>query len=218
MSCCSHCEDAESFFSPRTARRDLRRYRRRGPRGTTRHLLRMIEREEFRGGALLDIGGGVGAIQHTLLRDGLARAVHVDASTAYLEAAESEATRQGHRERVEYHHGDFVDVAHDLPDVDIVTLDRVVCCYPDMPRMVRASAALARRLYGLSFPREHWGTRTALALGNLFFRVRRSAFRAYVHPPAAIDAEVRRQGFTPIARARSLLWHIVLYRRTDGPD
>lgn len=217
MTCCSHCQDAESLFTRRTARRDLRRYRRSGPHGTTRHLLRMLQREDLRDGALLDIGGGIGAIQHTLLRDGLARAVHVDASRAYLDAAEDEAVRQGHRERVEYHHGDFVELADELAEADIVTLDRVLCCYPDMPRMVRTSAARARRLYGLSYPREHWGSRTAVTFGNLYFRARRSAFRAYLHSPDAIESEVRRQGFTTIARARTLLWHIAVYRRTGDP-
>ena len=180
---------------------------------TTRHLLRMIRLEDVRGGELLDIGGGIGAIQHELLRDGLARAVHVDASTAYLEASRAEAERRGHAERVQYHHGDFMDLVDDIPPADIVTLDRVVCCYPDMPRLLAASASKTRRLYGLSYPREHWGTRTGVALANLFFRVRGSDFRTYLHPPAEIDAQLRRQGLTPVARARTALWHVALYRR-----
>lgn len=213
MNCCSHCADAEDLFSRRAARRDLRRYRRKGPHATTRHLLRMLRQEDLRDRRLLDVGGGVGAIQHELLREGLARAVHVDASAAYLQASEAEAARRGHRERVEYHHGDFVELAGDLPQADVVTLDRVVCCYPDMPRLVQASAARARHLYGLTYPREHWGTRGGAALANLFFRVRGSAFRTYVHPPAAVAAEVARQGFVLVARARTLLWHVALYRR-----
>lgn len=214
MNCCSHCADAENLFSQRAARRDLRRYRKRGPHATTRHLLRMLQQEDLRGRELLDIGGGVGAIQHALLQNGLSRAVHVDASTAYLQASQAEAARQGHRERVEYHHGDFVELSEDVPEADIVTLDRVVCCYPDMPRLVRASASKALHLYGMSYPREHWGTRTGLALGNLFFRLRGSAFRVYLHSPEAITAEVQRQGFVRVAQARTLLWHVELFRRS----
>jgi SAM-dependent methyltransferase len=215
MTCCNHCVDAESLFSRRAARRDLRRYRRRGPHATTRHLLNMIRQEDVRGGELLDIGGGIGAIQHELLAEGLARAVHVDASTAYLAASEAEAERQGHSERVEYLHGDFVDLVDEIPRCDVVTLDRVVCCYPDVRRLVTASASRARRLYGLSYPREHWGTRTGVSLANLFFRIRGSEFRTYLHPPGEIAAELRRQGFTPVSRARTLLWEAALYRR-DG--
>lgn len=174
----------------------------------------MIRLEDVQGGELLDIGGGIGAIQHELLHDGIARAVHVDASTAYLETSRAEAERRGHAQRVKYHYGDFVDLVDAVPPADIVTLDRVVCCYPDMPRFLAASASKARRLYGLSYPREHWGTRTALGLANLFFRVRRSDFRTYLHPPAEIEAQLRRQGLTLVARARTALWHVALYHRT----
>ena len=213
MSGCSHCADAEDFFGRRAARRDLRRYRRRGPDPATRRLLAMLRREELRGRTLLDVGGGIGAIQHELLRAGLSRAVHVDASTAYLRASEAEATRQGHRERVEYHSGDFVRLARELPESDVVTLDRVVCCYPDMPRLVEASASRARHLYGLTYPRWRRGTRAAVAVRNLLFRLRGSAFRVYLHPPEAVAAELRRQGLRCVAEDRTFLWHVALYRR-----
>lgn len=213
MSCCGHCQDAEKLFTRRAARRDLRRYRRRGPLSTTRALLRALRTEALEGAVLLDVGGGVGALQHELLANGVSRAVHVDASEAYLRASQSEAERRGHRERVEYHHGDFVEMAGDLPAADLVTLDRVVCCYPDMPALVAASTARARRLYGLSYPRARRLTRFGLALGNLWFRVRGSRFRTYLHPPEAIGAEIERHGFRRVARARTVLWEVALYRR-----
>lgn len=213
MPCCPHCIDAEDFFTERAARRELKRYRKKGPTGTTQLLLRMLREEDLGNEVLLDVGGGIGAIQHELLRDDLGRAVHVDASRAYLRASEQEAARQGHRGRVDYRYGDFADLADELPEADLVTLDRVVCCYPDMPRLVRASAAKARRLYGLSFPRAHAGVRAGLALANLWFALRGSRFRAYLYPPAAIAAEVEAQGFRRVAAARTLLWCVELYRR-----
>jgi SAM-dependent methyltransferase len=216
VTCCDHCADAEDLFSRRAARRDLRRYRRKGPSPLTGRLLEMLRREEVPGRTLIDIGGGIGAIQHELFKDGLASAVQVDASAAYLAAAREEAARQGNLERAEYHHGDFVDLAAGLDNADLVTLDRVVCCYPDMPRLVAASTSRARRLYALSYPRPRRGTRLFMAAANLFFRLRRSAFRIYLHPPPAIDAEIRRQGLRPVARVRTLLWEAALYRREGG--
>ena len=47
-------------------------------------------------GSLLDIGGGVGPIQHDLFDCGLGRAVQVDASRAYLDASKAEAAARGH--------------------------------------------------------------------------------------------------------------------------
>jgi SAM-dependent methyltransferase len=214
MSSCAHCEGADTFFGRWTARRELRRYRRRGPAGATRALLRLLEAEPP-GDTLLDIGGGIGALQHELLQHGVSSAVHVDASTAYLQASREEAARRGHANRVEYRYGDFVELAGELPDFDVVTLDRVVCCYPDMPRLVGASAARARRLYALTYPRERWMTRVGMRLGSLWFRLRGSAFRTYLHPPEAIDAEIRRQGLERVGERRTFLWQAALYRRTE---
>src|SRR6266480_1931756 len=127
MPCC-HCQGVEAIFDARVAARELRQYRRRGPRKTTRLLLDALRAAGVRGRTLLDVGGGVGVIQHELVRE--------------------EAARQGHAERLRLHRGDFVDLAPELPPADIVTLDRVICCYPDLPALVGLSAAHARRVYG----------------------------------------------------------------------
>lgn len=42
-------------------------------------------------------------------------------------------------------HGDFVEIARDVPAADIVALDRVIRCYPDMEAMV-ARASLRRSI------------------------------------------------------------------------
>jgi magnesium-protoporphyrin O-methyltransferase len=213
--CCPHCLDAEDFFSDRTARRELRRYRRKGPVATTRLLMDAVRAANVEAGTLLDVGGGVGAIQHELLDNGVARATQVDASRAYLAASREEAERRGHADRVDHIHGDFVELADEIPPADIVTLDRVICCYPYMERLVEASVGRARHVYALVFPRERWVTRTLLALGNLYFRIRRSAFRTYIHPEAAVDAVVRRHGFRQATEDRTFIWRVVTWVRTE---
>jgi hypothetical protein len=213
MSCCDHCMDAESTFSERAARRELRRYRRRGPSGTTRELLDALHGTGVHGDLLLDIGGGIGVLQHELLGSRVERAVHVDASTSYLRASQEEATRRGHHSRVAYHHGDFIAIARDLPDADVVTLDRVICCYPDMAALVRASTAKARLLYAASYPRDRRIARLFVAAANLWFRLQRSSFRTFLHAPPAIAAEIERQGFREVAARRTAIWHAVVYRR-----
>jgi magnesium-protoporphyrin O-methyltransferase len=82
-----------------------------------------------------------------------------------------------------------------------------------MPRLVSASAARAQRLYGAVFPRERWLLKAVLALGNFVRRLRRNPFRAYVHPIAAINAEVRRQGLEPRSVRETLLWRVAVYSR-----
>jgi hypothetical protein len=213
VTCCSHCAGIEREFDRGTARSDLKRYRRRGPLATTRILLSALEREGIGGATLLDIGGGVGAIHHELLERGAARAVHVDASAAYLVAAGEEAGRRGHGERVEFLHGDFTDLAPRVEDTDVVTLDRVICCYPDMERLVALSARRARRLYGLVFPRESLWMRPLFPVANLWFRLRRSPFRVFLHATDAVDAVLRGQGMHRVFHRFTAMWQVAVYAR-----
>jgi hypothetical protein len=213
MNCCRHCEDAGKFFSSRAARRDLRRYRSRGPSATTRLLLDALLAQRRQDETLLDVGGGVGAIPHALIQSGFSRAVQVDASAAYLMSSQEEASRRGVRDQIEYYHGDFVDLAPNLAAVDVVTLDRVICCYPDVERLVVASAGKARHLYGLVYPRERFITSAGLCFGNVWFRLRGSAFRTYLHPTDKVEAIIQSLGFHRTSLAGSFLWHVATYAR-----
>lgn len=214
MSCCSHCEDAGDLFNPRAARRDLRRYRRRGPSRTTQLLLDALLAQRGSDRSLLDIGGGVGAISHELIEKGFSEAVQVDASAAYLAASEQESARLGHADRITYHYGDFVELAPTLAPADIVTLDRVVCCYPDMERLVAASTAKAQHQYGLVLPRERLVNRLGVAGANLWFRLRGSAFRSFVHSIDRVDAAIRQAGFRRTSAAQTVLWQVLTYARS----
>src|SRR3990170_4333438 len=175
MNCCQ-CQGIEELFDQQYVYKELSRYRARGPDKTTRMLTEAIKEAGVAGLSLLDIGGGVGAIQHELLGAGVDHATNIDASTAYLSAARDEVERRGNAERVSYHHGNFVDLATDIEPADIVTLDRVICCYPDMEELVGLSAAKAGRLYGLVYPRDTWWVKFGLALMNFFLRLQRSSF------------------------------------------
>ena len=212
MTCCSHCVDSESLFNKRAAARDLKRYQRRGPRRSTRMLAESVAGDAS-GASLLDIGGGVGPIQHELFKLGLDHAIQVDASAAYIEKSSDEAGRRGYVDRVTYRHGDFVDVASEIPSADLVTLDRVICCYPDVEALVRASATKAEVAYGLVYPRDRWFVRLVLRLGNAFFRMRRSAFRTFIHPEAKVDGLLRSLGFDLSFRADTPMWRVATYRR-----
>ncbi len=224
MACCGQCTGIEREFDRKTAARELKRYRRAGPTRSTRLLLEALRAADGFGRmrTLLDIGGGVGTLHHELLDSGMGAgvesAVHVDASTAYLAAAREEAERRGHVERVEFRHGDFVELAGGLDDADMVTLDRVICCYPAMEELVGRSVARARELYGLVYPRPVWWVRFGIPLANLWFQLRRSPFRVFLHPPEQVDAVVRRGGFERRSEARTWLWQVVVYGRAGaGP-
>ena len=213
---CVQCQGVEEVFSQRYVTKELSRYRAKGPDKTTRMLIEAIKDASVAGETLLDIGGGLGAVQHGLLDVGLEHATDVDASTAYLNAAKAEAKRRGLADRVSYQHGNFVDMAEQVEPADIVTLDRVICCYPEMEKLVSLSAERARKVYGLVYPRDSWWIRLGLALGNLFLKIRRSAYRGFVHPARAVEAIVRDNGLERCFYRQTLVWQVVVYRRSSS--
>jgi len=216
MSCCHHCRDAENLFDRRDAEHRLRRYRRSGPEGTTRLLVEALRAAGVGGASMLEIGGGVGVVHHELLAAGAASAVDVDASSAYLAAAAGESVRRGHAERVRYVHGDFVALAESVAPADVVALDRVVCCYPDMPALVGAAAARARRLLGLVYPRHVWWVRAGVRAVNLGLTLQRSAFRIFCHPTAAVEAVARRAGLVRRFQRNQGPWQVVVFERAGA--
>lgn len=212
MPCCGQCAGIEREFNIKVAARELAAYRRRGIRGTTKMLIDLLRRAQAEGTTLLDIGGGIGAIQHELA-PGLAQITSVDAAPAYLEAQKSEAARRGYAGRVSYRHGDFVTVAGEIPEHDVVTLDRVICCYPDMSALVERSAERARRFYGAVYPRGTWWNMVGLTLGNVVMRLRRSSFRGYVHSPAQIEHILAAHGLCLRAARETFIWRVAVYAR-----
>jgi len=210
MDCCQ-IQGLEEVFSQPLVDKELKRYRSKGPIKTTRLLIEAIEAEDVAGKTLLDIGGGVGAIQHALLRDGLQHATDVDASAAYLVATRSEAQRRGLADCITYQHGNFVDLAEDIPPADIVTLDRVICCYNDMERLVSLSAARAKLRYGLVYPRNTWWLKAAMKIGNFFLRLQNSQYRMFLHPNAAVEAILERNGLKKSFSGHTLIWQVVVY-------
>jgi 2-polyprenyl-3-methyl-5-hydroxy-6-metoxy-1,4-benzoquinol methylase len=213
MACCTNYCAAESQFDRKVAERDLRRYRRRGPDVTTRLLLEEIRRWPLEGRRLLDVGGGIGVISAELADNGVASATMVEASPAYLEVARREAgSRYGSRP-TEFILGDFAAIAGTLADADVVTLDRVVCCYPDGEALLREAAARTRQLLAFTYPRDRWYIRMMIALENFRRRLTGNKFRAFVHPPQRLDAALEAAGLVREARRKTLVWTIELYRR-----
>jgi magnesium-protoporphyrin O-methyltransferase len=213
--CCR--TDYDALFNDRAARRELSAYRRKGAGGTTARLLSAIrESGAVSGASVLDIGGGVGVIGSELLEAGASALTDVDYSRAYLAAARSEVERRGHGDRATFVHGDFVRVADAIEPADVVTLDRVLCCYVDWVSLVDRSVERARQLYGLVYPVDRWWMRLSVGIirgvTRLFGQV--APFR--VHPERAVDARIRAAGFEPILEKRGFAWQTVLYRRTSG--
>lgn len=200
-------------FGERAARHDLSLYRRRGPDRTTAWLIDGLRGDGAAGLTVLDIGAGVGAVHLELLAAGAASAIDVDGSPAYVTVARDEAARRGVADRVSHETGDFVELAPAIEPADLVALDRVVCCYPNMRALVGLSVARARRRYGLVYPRDAWWIRGGAAVLNGFARLARRRLRVYAHRTAEVEEIVRAAGFVPRVRRATLFWQVVVFER-----
>jgi len=210
------CIGVKKVFNDRMARRELKRYLKHGPAKSTQILLKLIRTESLKPFTLLDIGGGIGAIQHELYRNGLESSTDVDASPDYLETARREAYRRGNGEHSRFIEGDFTDDSIRPGTFDVVTLDRVICCYDEMEKLVSKSSSLARKIYGVVYPRETW----VLKMASVFMRtgmfLLRNPYRMFVHPVTKIDQIVRENGFRKKHHRTTLMWRIDLYERIDS--
>ena len=204
----------ETFYDEKRAASESRKYREKGPIPSTRALIEALKAEGVEDATLLDIGGGIGAIQHELLDAGVTNATSVDASASYLDTAREESRRRGHEGRVTYLHGDFVALAESVPAADIVTLDRVINVYPDWERLAGLAASRAQRLFGLVYPRDTRMVRLVVFAMNLKLRLRRTAVRASVRPGEAVERIARDNGLVPhLAQDVGPAWHIAVFRR-----
>ena len=214
MDCCKspQCQGIEDVFDTKLAENELEEYRRTGPWKTTARLIAAIRDQGFPIRSLIDVGGGVGAIQHEFA-GGLETIVNVDASPAYSETCRLEAERRGYLDRARYHIGDFVTLAESLPQADIVTLDRVICCYDDMPGLVDAAASRAQHVLGLVYPVDRVIFRAGITVINFFQRILRRPFRIFIHDSDAVDERIRGAGFGQRYLHKGIFWQVVVYAK-----
>lgn len=213
MSSCCRPESYSAFFSEKAARRALRRYRRRGLDGLSARIAGVVRNHGVHGATVLEVGGGIGALEVELLEAGAERATNVELSREYEEAAAELARERGVERQVERRIGDFVGDS-EAPNADAVVMNRVVCCYPDYEALVGAAADRARRLLVLSFPRERALVRAAFALMNLWLRLTRNDFRGFVHPVREMLDVAQGRGLTPLIQQRGFFWELAALERT----
>ena len=213
MVCCTGYCAAEAQFDRKVAERDLRRYRRRGANATTRLMLAELRRWPLEGRQLLDVGGGIGVISAELAGAGVASATSVEASPAYLEVARREVGLKYGSRPTQFVLGDFAVIAGTLPDADVVTLERVVCCYPDAAALLGTAAARTRQVLAFTYPRDRWYVRTVFAMVNFWLRLTGKEFRAFVHAPERMGAVLEAAGLVRATRRETLVWTLDLYRR-----
>ena len=214
MSECCSPKGYRWVFSERSARAEAKRYRRKGLDSTSRRIVDFLVAQGVEDRTVLEVGGGIGAIQIELLKAGASRATSVELTPTYEEEAKGLLEEAGLADRVDRKLMDFAQEAGQVAPADVVIMNRVICCYPDMPRLAGAAAGHARQVLVMSYPRYTWWTRIGLGTSNVMLRLLRREFHIFVHRPDRIIATSRAQGLEPVLDQSGVLWTVAGLRRS----
>lgn len=128
-----------------------------------------------------------------------------------LAVARAEAERRGLTARVEHRYGDVVELAAELPAVDVVTLDSVICCYPYLPALLRAVLASGPRVVGITYARDVWWMRAYMRVHNLIAAIRPRLGRYYIYRHTELSGHMADAGYRPFDDGGSRTWRVVVY-------
>lgn len=105
----------------------------------------------------------------------------------------------------------LVDIATDpaaVAPADVVVLHRVVCCYPDVTRLLGSAADHARRQSVFSHPPRNALSRAVVGTENLVSRLSGRDFRTFAHPPESMLAVLAEHGLRTPATHRGRVWRV----------
>lgn len=213
MSDCCDPVPYRRFFNHKEASRRLKRYRRRGLDKMATRIVAYVTERGVSGHTILEVGGGVGDLQVELLKAGAVHATNIELSGGYEDAAAELIEAEGLGDRMERRLGDFVEEKDLVDPADIVVLNRVICCYPWMERMMEASVAKTSSLLAIVVPRDRWTARVFVRLSNAVIRLTGCAFESFVHPVAEMEAITARSGMKRVYSATDLMWHGMVFER-----
>jgi magnesium-protoporphyrin O-methyltransferase len=202
----SCCFDQES-------QRMLKDYRKKGLGDTAVAIADAITKDGFSGSSVLEVGCGFGGLTLELIRRGASSAVGLDLSPKMIQLANTLAAEYGLSSSVSFQLGDGAVVQ--LKKSDVVILDTVLCCYPDVKSLVDNSSSSARRCYAISIPDD---TRLAtkamklvLPLQRAIFR--RDSFRFFIHPTRRIREMLEEKGFRLVSKSSTgWIWSVLVFK------
>jgi phospholipid N-methyltransferase len=201
------------MFKPDSARKSLRRYRKKGLNKIERGMVASVSAAALHDARVLEIGGGIGAIQAELLAAGAKQGEVVELVSAYEPFARELARDKGIEDRIAFRVADVLEQPESISPADIVVLNRVVCCSPDGVRLTGVAARLAGRVLLLSHPRDRFFVRVVGRVLNLTLGIMGRSFRVYLHPRNALHAAAHAEGFVVAETGRDIAWEFAALRR-----
>jgi SAM-dependent methyltransferase len=185
----------------------------------SRRLLDAIDALGLHGRSVLDVGCGTGDVALAALARGADRATGIDLGTGAIDDARRLSEERSLADRATFSVGDGATTP--LQRHDVVVLNRVYCCYPNVDGLLSNSLPAARLVYAFTVPvsRGLAGVfnRVQIGLENAWYRLRDKkfkGFRVFLHDVDEIDRRVREVGFRRVtARRVRFDWHLAVYER-----
>ena len=165
---------------------------------------------------ILELGCGTGALGVALLELGASRFMGVDLSATSIEVAKRRAGAAGFAEQTAFVVGDAASVP--LHRHDWVILDRAICCFRHVERLVGGAIEAGINRIAISVP-ESRGWRGLInhplwRLENVWDLLH-GGCRGYVHNLRRLERQLAQAGFRPLAgRSGHIgLWFVGVYER-----
>lgn len=179
-------------------------------------LLRLVERDlETRTPTVLELGCGSGALAVALVKRGAARVRGIDMSPGMLAVAVRRAEAAGIADQASFGVGDGATA--ELEPADWVVLDRAICCYPDLERLVGNAVGAARSRVAFSVPTSRgWRgvmNRVLWFIGDMPAYLLRRSCPTFVHDIGRIERVLASAGFARLREDRMGLWHGAVWER-----
>lgn len=213
MNCCSTSSSGISKHFSRKSEAYARGARKGRLEPIQRLLIAGAERIGIQDRRLLDVGCGAGALHLELLRRGATSAVGVDLSPDMVAQAAGIAKARGLGDRVKYHAGDAVVLRDELGPADITMMDKVVCCYGDLPALIAVATEHSDEGLVLSYPRNNWLVRASFRLEQIWARIRNDDFVPFWHDWEWMKREIELRGFRLLHEANTFAWTAAVFRR-----
>lgn len=213
----AHCCGADSLFDKKKAKKEYKKYLKNGPTRVTGRIItqmnKLLSQVDLSSYSMIDIGGGIGALQWWFLEKGGGQSIDVDASSGYLDQASSHANKMGWESQTKFIMGDCTDVYPELQKADIITLDKVVCCYPNYEEILKTTCKKSSQYIALSYPMDGFAAQVLRQLGVLLLKIIKNDYRPYVHSVVSIRGIFKEEKFSLVAKDFAFPWHIEIYRK-----
>ena len=211
-----HCCGADSFFDQKMAEKEYRQYLKNGPSRVTRKIIQQLESQNVEEKSMIDVGGGIGALQWWFLQKGGKKTTDIDASSGYLKQAKEYASEMGWNGKAHFIMGDCIDVYKEIENSDFITLDKVVCCYPNYEEIIESTCKKAISYVSLSYPMDGIISRIIRGFIVVFLILKKNPYRPYIHSVKEIRNKFKEMGYQRMNHNLAFPWHVETYSRSPG--